>query len=281
MGFLYLFISIFSESAGKTIDKLNFARNHINARQYMFLVFLAMYLSLLVFIIADKQPFPHFSAASLGILILIAAFSFGGNVFDCLSVKANDLSLREPLVDFEPIVAGLAAYIIFPAERKPAFLVAFALGALIVRWGIHRRKLRKHQIKGLFYLWIAVFLYAILPSLYKEALIYMSPVYIAFFRLASVLLLTTIFFPYKSTKGLSGKKVWYSSVSGVIYALGAVTSIYAIQVLGVVLTMLFLMLGPAMRYLAGYFILKEKVRRGEIISSLLLALVVLVAALVR
>ncbi len=281
MGFLYLFISIFSESAGKTIDKLNFARNHLNARQYMFLVFLAMYLSLLVFIVVDKQPFPHFSSASLGIIFLIAAFSFGGNVFDCLSVKANDLSLREPLVDFEPIVAGLAAYVLFPAERKPTFLVAFAVGALIVRWGIHRRKLRKHQSKGLFYLWIAVFLYAILPSLYKEALLYMSPVYIAFFRLGSVLLLTTIFFPYKSTKGLSTKKVWYSFASGVIYALGAVTSIYAIQVLGVVLTMLFLMLGPAMRYLAGYFILKEKVRKGEIISSLLLALVVLVAAVVR
>jgi hypothetical protein len=148
MGFLYLFISIFGESAGNTIEKLNFARNHITARQDMFLGFLWMYLSVLVFILIDKQRFPHFSLASLGILVLIAAFSFGGNVFDCLSVKANDLSLREPLVDFEPIVAGLAAYVVFPSERKPAFLVAFALGALIVRWGIHRRKLRKHQKKG-------------------------------------------------------------------------------------------------------------------------------------
>jgi glucose uptake protein GlcU len=109
----------------------------------------------------------------------------------------------------------------------------------------------------------------------------MSPIYIAFFRLGSVLFLTTIFFPIKSTKGLSPKKVKYSFWSGLVYALAAVTSIYAIEVLGVVLTMLFLMLGPAMRYLAGYFILKEKVRRGEIISSLLLALVVLVAAVVR
>ena len=108
----------------------------------------------------------------------------------------------------------------------------------------------------------------------------MSPVYIAFFRLTSVLVLTSIFFPPIKWRGFSTKKVWYGLVAGLAYAAGAVASIYAIKFLGVVLTMLFLMLGPALRYLAGYFILKEKVRRGEVISSLLLAVVVVLAAVI-
>jgi drug/metabolite transporter (DMT)-like permease len=281
MGFLSLFISIFGESVGKTIDKLNFRRNRITFRQYMFLVFLAMSVSMLAFILLAKEPFPRFTFMPLVLVILIAAFSFGSNVFDCLSLKMDDLSLREPLVDFEPVMAGLIGYVVFPAERKTAFLVAFIIGAFIVRWGIHRRKLRKFQTRGMFYLWIAVILQAILPPLYKEALIYLSPVYIAFFRIVSIFVLTSIFFPVKKLKGLSTTKVLYSLASGFAYAVGAVASLYAIKVLGVVLTMLFLMLGPSLRYMAGYFILKEKVRKGEVISSTLLAGVVLVAAVVR
>jgi hypothetical protein len=281
MGFLSLLISILAESSGKTVDKLNFKRNHTTPRQYIYLVFLGMTASLLLYIVVTWQHLPHFSPIVLGLTVLVALFSFGSNIFDCLSLKVNDLSLREPLVDFEPIAAGLAAYAIFPAERKPAFLMAFILGAFIVNWGVHRRKLRKFQAKGIFYLSIAVVLEAFLPSLYKESLHYMSPVYIAFFRFASVLVLSTIFFPMKSIKGITTSKVWYGFIAGVIYTVGAVASIYAIKILGVVLTMLFLMLGPSLRYLSGYFILKEKVRKGEVISSLLLASVVVVASIIQ
>jgi len=198
MGFLYLFLSILGESSGKTIDKFNFRRNRVNPRQLLFIVFYTMTASIFGFIILTKQTFPHISLITLALLIGIAIFSFGGNVFDCLSLKADDLSLREPLVDFEPILTGFLGYLIFPAERKTAFLVAFILGALIVRWGIHRRKLRKFQSKGIYYLWIGVLLYAIVPIFYKEALVHLSPTYIAFFRVSSILLLTSIFFPPKS-----------------------------------------------------------------------------------
>lgn len=202
-------------------------------------------------------------------------------MFDEISLQKNDLSLREPLVDFEPIATGLIAYALFPEERRPAFLVAFILGTFIVRWGIHRRKLRKSQSKGMFYLWVAVILYAIVPIFYKEALDYLSPTYIALFRLSSILLLLLLFFRPKRSRKLTNKMVGYSTLAGLAYAVGAVVSLYAIQAYGLVLTMLFLMLGPALRYLAGQFILREKVRRGEVLSSLMLTLVVAVAAFTR
>lgn len=282
MGFIYLLIYTFAESTGKTIDKLNFARNRITSIQLMLVIFFAISASLLLFITVTKEPLPHFSLVSLGLMAMVALVSFGANVFDFVSLRLNDLSLREPLVDFEPIAAGLVGYVLFPAERKTVFLIAFILSAFIVHWGINRRKLRKSQKKGMFYLLLAVGFYAVLPSLYKLTLTHITPVYIAFLRTAAVFLLMTIFFPVKSKSwsGFSTKKVTYGLMSGVTYAIGTVAGLYAIKILGVVLTMVFMLLGPATRYWASHFILKEKVRKGEMISSLLLAVVAVTALIV-
>lgn len=277
MGFIYLLIYTFAESTGKTIDKLNFARNRVTSIQLMLILFFAISGSLLAFILLTGQPFPHLSFTALGLMAAIALVSFGANVFDFVSLRLNDLSLREPLVDFEPIAAGLVGYVLFPAERKTIFLVAFIASGFIVHWGTHRRKLRKSQTRGMFYLLLAVSFYAVLPTLYKLTLVYIPPVYVAFFRTAAVFLLMATFFPAKSWKGFSSKKVAYGLLSGVLYAIGTTASLYAIKVLGVVLTMVFMLLGPAMRYWASHFILKEKVRRGEMISSLLLAVIAVIA----
>jgi glucose uptake protein GlcU len=281
MNLFYLFTTILAESTGKTVDKLNFRRNRIGARQSLFVAFLVMSICIGLYIFASGQQLPSFTLKLTILLALIALFSFGGNVFDELSLKADDLSLREPLVDFEPILAGLVGYLLFPAERKPVFLAAFILGAFIVRWGIHRRKLRKGQKKGMLYLLIGVMLYAVLPSLYQETLKYLSPSFIAFFRAAAVLVLISLFFRPKKWKGFTPQRVKYAVLAAFAYSVGAIVSLYAIKAYGVVLTMLFLMLGPALRYLAGQFILHEKVRRGEVLSSLMLTLVVAAAAFIR
>jgi glucose uptake protein GlcU len=63
-----------------------------------------------------------------------------------------------------------------------------------------------------------------------------------------------------------------------MYAIGAIANMYAIQTFGVALAMLFSMLSPALHYLSSYFILREKVLKREIVSSLMLTLVVALAA---
>lgn len=282
MGFLYSFIAILCESSAKTIDKVNYRRNHISYRQMLLLTFTGMTVSILAFIILTKQPLPHMSLVSVTIIGLIVLFSFGGNIFDAISLKSDDLSLREPMVDFEPILAGLVGFALFPAERKPIFLLAFIAGALIVYWGTHRRKLRRLQKKGMKYLLFAAILYAFLPSIYKLGLDHnIAPVYIAFFRVASITILLAVFLPVRKITKISSSKVSYSLVAAVIYSIEAVVSLYAIKSLGVVLTMVLLMLGPAIRYLASGIILKEKVRRGEMISSFLLGCVVLAAFYIK
>jgi drug/metabolite transporter (DMT)-like permease len=279
MGLLYVLLSIFAEGAGKTIDKLNFRRNRVAAQQLVFIIFIVMSLSLTAFVLLTHQAFPHFSLATLGLVALIAVVSFGSNVFEFLSLKADDLSLREPLCDFQPLAAGLIGYMLFPAERKPGFLLAFVLGGIIVYYGTHRRKLRRLQKKGMTYLLIGISLEAFLPSLYMVTLNHLAPAYVSLFRVVSVLALTSLFFPPKSRAKLTSKRSSYAVASGFIYAGGALASMYAIKELGVVLSMLLMLLGPALHYFSGYFILKENVRRGELASSLLLAVLITVTAL--
>lgn len=279
MNFVYLTLSILGESAGTTLDKLNFAKYRISARQMMSLAFLAMSIFVALYILTTGQPVPRVSLKVAALLLGVAVFSFGGNVFDELSLKADDLSLREPLVDFEPILAGLVGYALFPAQRKPTFLIVFLLGAIIVRWGIHRRKLRSKQKQGMFYLLIGVGLYAVLPSLYQEVLRELSAPYLVLFRVASISVLTTIFFRPKSWKGISSGSVAYVIGASLMYAIGAVASMYVIQAYGIVIAMLLLMLGPALRYLAGLILLREKVRLGEVLSSLTLTALVIGAAI--
>jgi len=208
--FFYLLTSILGESTGKTFDKLNFRKNKINPRQSLLLVFAVMGLSVAGYTLLSKQPFRELPLPAIALLVGIALFSFGGNVFDEISLQKDDLSLREPLVDFEPIATGLIAYMLFPDERKTVFLVAFIAGAFIVRWGIHRRKLRNYQKKGMKYLWIAVGLYAIVPVFYKEALDYMTPAYIALFRIVSIFVLLLIFFrPKRKRLSRSMLRIWF------------------------------------------------------------------------
>ncbi|HEX5743835.1 MAG TPA: EamA family transporter [Candidatus Saccharimonadales bacterium] len=275
MGLLYVLIAIVAESTAKTVDKLNFRKNKIGALTMMLLVFLFMSIWISLFIIVTGQPIPHFELISIGLVSLVVILSLTSNIFDVLSLKANDLSLREPLIDFTPIAAGLVGYLLFPAEREPGFLLAFILGAVIVYYGSHRRKLRKFQKKGLVYLLVVVAMESMLPSVYKEAVNYLPPAYIAWFRILSIFTLALVFFPLKSVRKITPSKLRYTALSGAIYVVGTLASIYAIKELGVVLTMLLLLLGPLLRYSAGYFILKENVRKGEMISSFLLAVVVM------
>lgn len=278
MNFSYLLISIFAESAGKTVDKLNYRRNNIAPRNALFLTFAVMSLCTAMYVLLTPQPHIHITLGLTCLLAGVAIFSFLGNVFDEVSLKTTGLSEREPLNNFEPILAGLIGYLLFPAERDPAALVAFVLGTFIVYWGVGNVHFRKSHNKGMFYLLIGVCLYAVLPSIYGQVLKDVSPAELALFRCVSVLILASLFFAPKGWKGFTQERVKYSFLAGVFYAAGAIASLYAIQVYGVVLTMMFLMLGPALHHLAGWLILHEKISRISVMSSVALTLVVAFAA---
>jgi drug/metabolite transporter (DMT)-like permease len=275
MGIFYAILSVVGLSFQAVIDRYNFKRNRIGSRQLMFLVFAVMLACMVLYIVLVKASSPNPTPLSLLLLAVIGVISFAANYFDYRSLKADDISLREPLNDFEPIVAGLVGYLLFPAERHPGFLLALLLSVAIVYWGSHRRKLRKLERQGMVYMLIAVFLFALLPSIYKLALMYASPAYITLFRVVCILVLSSLFLPNKKLGALTSNQLGLGILSGVASSVAAVATLFAINSLGVVLTMLLMMLGPALRYFAGFFLLKEKVRIGEVVASGLLSAVIL------
>ncbi len=281
MNFPLLLIAISAGSIAQTVDKLNFNTNKVSSRLIMLLTFFAMMAMLVLFTYLIKPPFPVLSLTPIALLVSIGLISFAGNVFDYFSLKVDDLSLREPLSDFEPMLAGLFGYLLFPGERKLSFLIAFVLGSFIVYWGTHRIKLRALQKKGMFQLLLAILFYALLPSIYKLTLEFVRPEYIALFRVSTIFLLLAAFLPAKNViKGATLPTIVYSFSAGILYVCAAITNLYAIDIFGVTLTMLLLLLGPFLRYLLASFILKEHVKKTEVVTSLLLVVLVLVTLLV-
>lgn len=278
MGTIYLLTSIFTEAVGKTVDKLNFQHTKISPQLMTVLAFSIMSSLLALWIYLTRQPFPEIGLLPVGLVLLVGLLSFGGNVFDVLSLKRTDLSLREPLTGFESIMAGLLSCLFFPDQAKITYLIAFILGLIVVCYGISRRKLTKSQKRGLIYLCFGILLYAILPNIYQITLEFMSPDWLALLRCIIVLMLVFVFFmPNNFKKQFTLKKFNYTFLASVFYAINAVVGMYAISTYGVAFTMLFFMLGPALKYLSAHFILKEKVQRGEILSSLMLAVIAAMA----
>ena len=238
-----------------------------------------MAICLVPYALLSHQPTPTITTTSIVLISAIIGVSFIANVFDALSLKADNLALREPLLDFYPILAGFMGYVFFPEERSLVTLIAFAAGALVMEWGMHRLKMRSLQRKGIVYLILSVCFYAILPTLYHYALEYFSPAYITAIRVLGIILLVSFFMRPKSPRGFTVKRIGYCLASGICASVSAIAGLYAIQTYGVVTTMLFLMLAPALRYLASQYILGETVKKVEIISSLILTLIVALATL--
>lgn len=219
MNFIFPLIHIVGETTAKTIDKFNFRRNKITSWQLMLLVFMGMSVSLLAYIILADRPLPAFTSLTIVLLAGIGLLSFAGNIFDFLSLKYNDLSLREPIIGFQPILAGLFGYLAFPQERELRLLLAFILGGVVVYWGTHRRKLKKAERKGIGFLLLASIFYALLPSMYNLTLADVQPEYIALFRVVSILVLSLLFFRNsRKLKGFTKARVAYGLTS-VLYIL--------------------------------------------------------------
>lgn len=280
MNLIYAITYAIEEAIGTTIDKFNVDRNHIAARQLMLLVFGGMTGSLLIYILLLRPSLPDFTMATIILLLAIALVSFAGNILDYVSLKFDDLALREPMLNLEPVFAGFVGYILFPKERKVIYLIAFALSIIIVAWGTDRRDQKGFEKKGMTFLLLGVACYSILPSIYKFTLPHVSAVYIAFFRTASILILGLIFFRGFSRYKYTKSKVGLGLTSGVIYSTETVLGLIAISKLGVIETMLVTMITPGLIYLSSYFLLHEKVKRREVISSGLMALVVLSALVI-
>ena len=281
MGYLFVAFAVFAENAGKIFDKYNFEHTQVTPKETLRLVFGVMATAITVFVLLTRPELPALSSPLLLSLALVVALSFISNVFDETSLKINPLSLREPLSNFHPILAGFIGYLLFPEERSAFLLLALILGAFIVSWGIKPAKLAKAQKLGIACMVLSVLAESALTNVYVVALENTSPEYIALVRSVFIfLLLAIVYQPKKRNYKTKNQARLLALTSGIFYSVGAIISLYAIEALGVVTTMLLLLVGPALRYLSAFIFLKDKPNRHELISSCLLGLIAILVAFI-
>lgn len=273
MDFIYPLFSVAGEAFGKTADKLNYNKNKIKPRELLFLLFVTMAVSLFLFSLFTHKPFPAISVGLGSLLISMIVISFGQNFFDYVGLSTKNLSLREPISNFEPILASALAYVLFPSERNIKYMIAIFIGVIILYLGSADRKLKLSLDKGIIYLFLGVVCSAILASVYKFGLETVSPTYLLLIRTVGVLLLTQLFFK-PNLKSLRKNQITLGVVSGLIYVVGNLSRLYSIQYLGLNFTIMVLLLGPAIVYMCCSLILKEGVQLKQVMTSTALLMII-------
>lgn len=272
----YPIIAVICETTGYLVDKYNYKTTQISVHFLMRLIFLTMGVSLLLYVVVAGIPLLAFSVVAMLLLVLLAIVSFFGNFFDYLSLRNNDLSLRQPILGMEPILASFLGQIFFADERKDIFLIAILLSCAVMYIGYRNTRVSLEQKKGMQYLLIAVAIYAFGPSIYKITLPYISPEYITLFRVLFILILSSVLLPVKRGESKNrNNKIVLGIGAGILYAAGAVASLYAIDAYGVTQTMLLLALTPAIVYLSAHFFFKERVLGRCLLSSACLIAIIL------
>lgn len=273
MDFIYPLLSAVSESLAKTMDKFNYQRNKIVPRQLLFLLFVTMVAGTLISTIFVHQALPAVTWTVAALVIFMICLSFGQNLFDYVGLHTKNLSLREPISNFEPVLASFLAYILFPSERNIKYVVAIVLGTIILYLSNSNRKLRLEFDRGTLFFFLGVVCSAVLASVYKLGLENMSPFYLLLFRSAGVLVLLCLFFR-PEIKGIRRNQTVLGVGTGVVYIIGNLSRLYSIKYLGLNFTIMILLLGPVIIYAASWLVLKEKVLLKQIVASAALLAVV-------
>ncbi len=269
MNFLYPLLSIIGEATAKTIDKFNLKIHKINYKQLIFLVFSIRGLEILLFIVLLQIRFPKLNFLLTLLILIMILVSFLQNIFEFKGLSFKDLSYRQPISDFQPLLASFMAFLIFPSEREIKYLIAICLGSIVLYWvNLQKNKLRKID-KGTWYILGGVFFQALLSNLYKLGLNSISPEYILLFRTLGVLLLLLIFTKV-NFKYITLKQGSFGIISGILYLVGSLAVLYSIKVFGLQFSILIIMLNSILMYWLSFLFLKEKIEFKKVISSFVL-----------
>lgn len=276
MNYVFVVISVLSNQTAYLIEKFALSNKNINPIYALKIGFGTIAGLVGLFILITQPQLPDWSSTGALLLSTIIAISAVSNIADETSLKINDISFREPFIDFIPIMTGFMGYIIFPDERHVLLLAALILGCIIIGWGVRPKALAQAQKLGIILLVSVVILEGLLNNIYALTLEYISPEYITLVRSSGVFILLILFLRFR--KGIIKHSIDKKAksallISNLFWFTYIIASLYAIESLGVITTMLLLLLTPLLRYASAFVFLKDKPTKREIISSILLSLI--------
>lgn len=258
------------DTAGELVDKATLRRTGAPASVLMAWVFVSMAAVLAIACaLTSAGRTVHVTTGIVLAMVAVVAVSYTGNIASYLSLSACDVSLRQPLVGMTPILAAGIGMVLAPRGESAVVVALFLAATVVVWWGTTRRALSRAERAGMYWLAVSVAAFSALPTLYARCLEATDPLMLALVRVLGVLVLT-LAVQRPTLTGVPGVRRG-AAVSGSLYALSTVAGMSAIESWGVARAMALALLAPVAMLTACRVVLGERPRRGEVVSSLLLA----------
>lgn len=273
---LFSLFAILGESMAKTIDKFNYNKTNIKPAYLIFLIFIGMFICLVLFVFITKEPLPLLNIRLASLIIIMIIVSYLQNICDFKGLKCNKLSFREPINNFEPILASFIAFLLFSAERNLNILYAIIIGSFILYIGNVNRKITYKIKRESIYLLFAMIFSAVLVNIYKYGLEYVSPTYLFLFRVSGIIIILPLLNRI-NFRNFKLEQVSYGLFSGIIYFGGFLFKLLSIKLIGLNITILILLLGSMVTYFLSIIILKEKLQLNKITISISLISIIFIA----
>jgi len=204
------------------------------------------------------------------IFFLVVFFSTIANLLVFYSLKWEKVGNLEPARVLEPLFVILLAIIFsFFAENLYERNLKVIIPALIASLALIFTHIRKHHLQFSPYFIAAIigsFFFALELVISRLILDFYSPVTFYFLRSSSILLISLLVFR-PDFKKIDTKVRWQIFLTGLVWVIYRIVVYYGYLNVGVIFTTLMLMLGSVFVYAMAYFILKEKIKWQNIVSS--------------
>lgn len=271
MGVAFALLHVAGETAGRVLDTGNL-RHGADYRHVTIVPIAVMVVFTTLLLIISGSRLPPFPWLALPVLVGIVALSTVQNVADNLGLRHAALSAREPVANAVPLLAAGIAFVVFPSEREPLLLALVLVGGLAVAAGTGVRD----WASGSGYFVAASVASAGVLVLYKVGLAFLPPAAIFLCRLLGVLLIGCLALG-PDLRRLKVRHGVRSTFAGLAYFAGSLGQLYAIDTIGLVQTALVTLLLPGVKYLSCALFLGEAVHVRQVLSSVVIAALVLVS----
>lgn len=281
MKILIPLLSALADAAGLIVAKVILTRRQISLRDHNPVTFLFVF-------VFSAALLPFFGPLNLAAVLRPPALEYlaaiivvgaGWNALYYLSVQKKKVNSSEGVINLMPLLTIGLVWIVFPAKFNPNIAMAAGVGALALMWGFwDKNHLAWDRYNAM--MLAAMVLVAVENLLVGRALQrgLFSPVLLYTIRTFMIFI---IFYAYSRPKMRRIKPVnlaWLAFAS----VLGVVTMIlrfYGLRDSGIAYTGLILIVTPVAVYTASAVLLHERLKRRQIIATIILLGAILYATI--
>lgn len=272
------FIAAIADAGSLILSKLFLRRfGRLTFREFNWLVFLGIVTVLVILAITfDQFPKTEVIFANLPQVLGLAVMGTIANILFFRGLEGVSVSNVEPFVIFKPLAAILIASLAFPEERSFIVYLAIALSAMILGWAnFHGKKVVvTRAIQSIMGFWI---IYGVELIFVQNLLAHFTPVTLYLLRSALIFVALTLISTPKF-KLMRWNHIPYAMLLGALAVIAVVTVYTSFQLIGIASSMLVMVLSPILVYWLSGKLLHEKWNRRNIIASLLIVLLVVIAS---